>query len=113
MRQTLLAVILSAALTDAHTAWNVGQGVKTTSGTVIGKASSWKKEVSEYLGVPFGQPASGNLRWAPPQAITNDAKTINATKFVSWGLSLECYTFADIERRERKLSLHTPRFANF
>jgi carboxylesterase type B len=103
MRQSLLAIFLSAAFADAQGAFRIGQGVKTTSGTILGQASTWKKEVSEYLGVPFALPPTGNLRWAAPQAIKDGSKSINATQYVCHGSSnIEVTT--NFYPRERKLS---------
>jgi hypothetical protein len=82
MRHSLFTIILSADLARSQATWNVGQSVKTTSGNVVGQPSSWKNQVSEYLGIPFAQAPSGDLRWAPPAAIKDDSKTINATKYV-------------------------------
>ena len=84
MRRSLLTLTISLGLANGQTAWKVGQGVKTTSGTMIGQASSWKPEVSEYLGIPFAKAPEGELRWAAPQAITDSSKTINATKYVRY-----------------------------
>ncbi|KAF2401659.1 alpha/beta-hydrolase [Trichodelitschia bisporula] len=82
MRHSFIAVALSASLAQAQS-WNVGQLVKTSSGSIVGHGSSWKPQVSEYLGVPFAQPPVGNLRWAAPQHIKDASKTLNATKYVS------------------------------
>jgi len=80
---TLSAALFYAGITGVQCqAWQVGQTVKTTSGTIVGHASSWKTQVSEYLGVPFAKPPVGDLRWAAPAAITDSSKTINATRYV-------------------------------
>ncbi|KAF1816769.1 alpha/beta-hydrolase [Eremomyces bilateralis CBS 781.70] len=63
--------------------WRVGQPVLTTSGLVVGQASSKRSAVSEYLGIPFAKPPVGDLRWAPPQTIRHDGKVINATQYSS------------------------------
>jgi carboxylesterase type B len=60
--------------------WTVGQAVDTVSGKVKGQASSWKPQVSEYLGVPFAQPPVGPLRFAAPKLFKGSA-VVNATKF--------------------------------
>jgi hypothetical protein len=83
MRHSFSVIIVSAAFANAQGAWQVGQTVKTTSGSITGQASSLKNQVSEYLGVPFALPPVGDLRWAAPQPIKDDSKTINATKYVS------------------------------
>jgi hypothetical protein len=82
MHLSFTAFALLSGLVDAQQAWKAGQAVKTTSGNVVGQASGWKTEVSEYLGVPFALPPVGDLRWAAPQPIKDGSKTINATKFV-------------------------------
>jgi Carboxylesterase family len=84
MRYTLLAALFSAVSVNGQSVWSIGQAVKTTSGSIVGQASSWKKEVSEYLGVPFAAPPVGPLRWAAPQPFKGDGKTIQATKYVSF-----------------------------
>jgi cholinesterase len=81
-------LLASLAAVNAQSAWTIGQAVKTTSGSIVGQASSWKKDVSEYLGVPFAAPPVGPLRWAPPQKINGEGKTIQATKFVRFDLIL-------------------------
>ena len=83
MRYYILASLFSIAFAVDQASWDIGEKIKTTSGNVVGQASSWKAQVSEYLGVPFAQPPTGDLRWAAPQAIKNSTKTINATKYVS------------------------------
>lgn len=64
----------------ASQTWTIGQSVKTTSGSVIGKAADWKPEVSAYLGIPFAESPVGKLRFAAPVAFRGDG-TITATKF--------------------------------
>jgi cholinesterase len=82
MRRSLLTLAFGLGIADAQTSWKVGNEVKTTSGTVLGQASKWQPEVSEYLGVPFAKPPEGDLRWAAPETITDSSKVINATKYV-------------------------------
>ncbi len=62
--------------------WSIGQSVSTTSGTVTGHAAPLAPFVSEYLGIPYGQPTTGSLRWAKPVAYTSTA-TISGANFVS------------------------------
>jgi carboxylesterase type B len=83
MRHSLFTLVFGVGVAHAQTAWKVGNEVKTTSGTLIGQASKWQPQVSEYLGVPFAKAPEGELRWAAPQAITDSSKVINATKYVS------------------------------
>jgi carboxylesterase type B len=87
MRHSFYNILASIALVDAQIAWTVGQTVKTTSGTLVGKASSWKNSVSEYLGVPYALPPTGDLRWAAPQPLKDrSGATVNATTFVRLSL---------------------------
>jgi cholinesterase len=85
---TLLSVPTVWASPHAHphrrqTAnFTVGQTVDTTSGSVTGHAASAYSEVSEYLGIPFGQPPVGNLRFAAPVRYSGSG-AINASTFVS------------------------------
>ena len=48
----LAAALLSGVLADSR-GFKVGQTVQTASGEIIGQPSSWKPEVSEYLGIPY------------------------------------------------------------
>lgn len=80
MRHSFITLAF-ATLAYSRATFNIGEAVKTTSGTVIGQASKWQPEVSEYLGIPFAKPPEGELRWAAPQPITDSSKTINATKY--------------------------------
>jgi carboxylesterase type B len=47
--------------------WTIGQEVKTTSGLLKGHASPLYPEVSEYLGVRFGETTAGKNRFMPPK----------------------------------------------
>jgi hypothetical protein len=62
--------------------WKAGQGVKTASGFVQGRAAQNRTEVSEYLGIPFAKPPIGDLRWAAPVKFSGTGN-INATAYVS------------------------------
>ena len=68
--------------------FQVGQEVWTTSGLVTGKAAPNRTEVSEYLGVPYGAPPVGQLRFAAPEPFVGHGK-INATAFVCMLKGLE------------------------
>ena len=83
MLSSLVTVLLSVATVEAYSTWTVGQQVKTTSGRVVGQASSLKAEVTEFLGVPFAAPPVGPLRWAAPQPYQPQGDhIIRADKFV-------------------------------
>ena len=61
--------------------WTVGQRVQTSSGPVSGQAAANESEVSQYLGIPFAQAPTGNLRFAPPIQF-NGTELIDGSSFV-------------------------------
>ena len=81
MQVYFVFVLLLGVFVDAQS-FKVGQTVKTTTGDITGQSSSWKPDVSEYLGIPFAEPPIGKLRWAAPVAIKAPGKAVNATKYV-------------------------------
>lgn len=72
----------STVLIERQTNWTVGQIVNTTSGPIQGTASTLRPDVSVYLGIPFAQPPTGDLRFAAPVAVTQSSSVINATTVV-------------------------------
>ncbi|KAF1986159.1 alpha/beta-hydrolase [Aulographum hederae CBS 113979] len=74
------ALFLANSAFAEGTAWNVGQAIKTTSGTVTGKPSKFHSDVSEYLGIRFGQSTAGANRFLPPKRYTSNG-SVNATQF--------------------------------
>ena len=64
--QLLLASCLSSLPFTIASA--IGAPVNTTSGTVTGHPARNRTAVSEYLGIRYAQPATGNLRFQPPVA---------------------------------------------
>lgn len=74
--------IIAAAGVSGRFPYVVGQGVVTSSGLVVGHASTHQPDVSEYLGIPFAKPPIGDLRFAAPQEFTS-CNFIRASNFVS------------------------------
>ena len=60
----------------------VGREVKTTSGLVKGHAAKSYQQVSEYLGIRFGESTEGRNRFMPPKPYTS-SKKIDASTAVS------------------------------
>ncbi|KAJ5902786.1 hypothetical protein N7495_003314 [Penicillium taxi] len=59
------------------------EAIRTSSGLIQGHAASRKREVTEYLGIPYASPPIGKLRFAVPEAYNlNVNDTIQAS---SWG----------------------------
>jgi hypothetical protein len=65
---------LASALPSAETTAAVAVSVKTTSGTVTGHAAKNRTGVTEFLGIRYGQPTNGTLRFQPPVAFKSSAK---------------------------------------
>lgn len=62
--------------------WEIGQTVRTSSGYVEGHASSWKNQVSEYLGIPYAKPPVKGLRFEAPVKYNGVRKVMVADKYV-------------------------------
>jgi hypothetical protein len=69
-----LAFLHLAFVVTAQQIWTVGQGVETTSGRVVGMASTKAAGVSQYLGIPFAQAPVGPNRWLKPLNFTSTAE---------------------------------------
>jgi hypothetical protein len=63
--------------------WTVGQEVKTSSGAAAGHASKTYPQVSEYLGIRFGQSTEGVNRFMPPKRY-NSSEKIDAANYVNF-----------------------------
>lgn len=77
---------LSRQLPRQTSGWTVGQPVTVKAGVVNGAPSAIRQEVSAYLGIPFGQPPLGDLRFEPPVAVT----TFNASPFDASHFGPDC-----------------------
>jgi cholinesterase len=80
-----LPLLALAAVTAAHPpSWGPGPAqhdeltVQTTSGSVHGKINSTYPNVRQFLGIPFAQPPLGDLRWAPPQPLSQPEAKVEA-----------------------------------
>jgi carboxylesterase type B len=62
---------ITSAVISSRQTFTVGQAVKTTSGTYKGHPSKSKPGVSEYLGMKFGKPPVGPLRFKNPEPFTS------------------------------------------
>ncbi|KAF1807813.1 alpha/beta-hydrolase [Eremomyces bilateralis CBS 781.70] len=76
----LLQGLFSSLVHCSGQPWVVGQAVGTTSGLAKGRKSPTYPEVSEYLGIRFGQDTSAQNRFMPPKPYSGTG-TMNATSF--------------------------------
>jgi carboxylesterase type B len=67
-----LLTLLLTCWTYLASAWEIGEQVRTTSGTIQGQASLWQPEISEYLGIRFAQAPVSQLRFAYPRPFTSN-----------------------------------------
>ncbi|PVH69198.1 carboxylesterase [Cadophora sp. DSE1049] len=84
MSATLVLLSLGASLAEGqslHPRQNsfTVPTVNTTSGLVSGHPAANATSVYEYLGIPYANPPTGNLRFAPPQPYTGNT-SINGTQ---------------------------------
>ncbi|TGO27214.1 hypothetical protein BPAE_0045g00110 [Botrytis paeoniae] len=84
-------LVLSIQAVSSRPHWqsisDVELGISTTSGSLKGIINGTTPNVRQFLGVPFAQPPTGNLRWMPPNALPSNQSSaiVDATKF-----SLNC-----------------------
>lgn len=76
------SLVTASVLEVRNSTWTVGQTVQTSSGPVAGHPASNNSLVSEYLGIPYGQSPTGDLRFAAPVKFTGSA-ALNGSSFVS------------------------------
>ncbi|GMG10462.1 unnamed protein product [Aspergillus oryzae var. brunneus] len=65
---------------------SVGASVWTSSGLIVGHAAPQRSNVSEYLGIPYATPPTGDLRFARPVAYHSNS-TVRASAYrlaVEW-----------------------------
>lgn len=77
----MISELYKAALLWATSAACQSLLVNTTSGPVVGLINGTTPAVTQFLGVPFAEPPTGSLRFAPPVAVTKKNSTIDATQY--------------------------------
>jgi carboxylesterase type B len=92
---SLLAITLSPIVLGQ---WSVGQEVHTSSGAVAGHKSSKYPDVSEYLGIRYGESTAGKNRFMAPKPYIGKDKIV-ASQFVSIILA---YSYSANTIRARK-----------
>jgi carboxylesterase type B len=55
--------------------------IKTTSGTYTGLVDPAVPDVNQWLGIPYGRPPVGDLRFMPPQKSADHGAGLNATSY--------------------------------
>lgn len=80
----LAAGAMLGGIQQRQSNWTVGQTVETSSGRVSGQPAknASASEVSEYLGIPYGQAPIGDLRFAAPVRFEGGG-ALNGSIFVS------------------------------
>lgn len=78
---TVLSLAASSPLVPAKFRNAANPVVQLTGGyTVTGFIDQANPLVQQFLGVPFAAPPVGSLRFAPPQSVSLQEKSINATR---------------------------------
>jgi hypothetical protein len=78
--QYVRIILLTSQAVAVAADWKVGQTVQTSSGPVKGHAANDADQVSEYLGIPYAQPPTGDLRFQPTTRY-NGTEVIVASDF--------------------------------
>jgi hypothetical protein len=102
-------------LLERQSNWTVGQIVQTSSGPVSGHPATNDSQVSEYLGIPYGQAPIGDLRFAAPVKFIGNT-SLNGTSFVSLHINGHIFLLMRLHRaslvqfnRARALYLPPPK----
>jgi carboxylesterase type B len=77
----LISIVWFLAIDLANASLTESRGFKTTSGIIRGHTSKSYPDVSEFLGIKFGQNTEGPNRFLPPKHYTS-AETFVASNFV-------------------------------
>jgi cholinesterase len=83
LSSTLIPVLNLPTVSQGDWAWVKGPQVQTTSGIYTGRPNPNVPQVSEYLGIPYGQDTSGANRFLAPKAINTPSHKAYAKSFVS------------------------------
>ncbi|KAJ5671981.1 Carboxylesterase type B [Penicillium longicatenatum] len=62
----IFTVFLIQCFQQCSASTPIGASIKTSSGLIVGHAGSRFPDVSEYLGIPYASPPTGQLRFAAP-----------------------------------------------
>ncbi|KAK1834087.1 acetylcholinesterase [Podospora conica] len=82
MRLPTTALLLTGALAHAQaTTDDKILTVKTTSGTYTGLVNASVPDVNQWLGIPYGRPPVGALRFMPPQPSVDHGAGLSATAY--------------------------------
>lgn len=88
MRLTILPLLLStsslttgAVVQEKGVNGNKDLTIKTTSGTYTGLVNSSLPDVAQWLGIQYGRPPVGKLRFMPPERSVNHGPGLSARSY--------------------------------
>lgn len=78
----LLIASVSTCAYQWHHPEHSAVNVNTTSGKIHGLVDEALPHVQQFLGIPYAKPPVGDLRWEPPQVLSQEAANniVNATQ---------------------------------
>jgi carboxylesterase type B len=76
-----ITLLLTGPFAQAQTTSDSSLTVKTTSGTYTGLVNASLPNVHQWLGIPYGRPPVGALRFMPPQASVDHGTGFAATVY--------------------------------